>query len=312
MQRSSASAGVEIIDPRMISALLAVAPVGILVALPGEERNGDPVDAKLLCNIPMFSGLAAEDLSALMELLEARQYTAHQPIVYLGDTGADLFVVHSGKVIVSYPDESGKEVLLAEMGPGSFFGEISLLDGGPRTANVRAETAVDLLVLKRETFVQFLLRHPAAAVHILTVLGGRQRDILARLRGIRNVNDAVSSEQTPLHRLLARVARVFASEKFLLANLVVFAAWIGVNMVLRGKGLGPFDDPPTFFWLGFMISVEAIVIAMFVLNSQRRQAERDRIRADLEYQVNVKAHMEVMELQRKVDRLIETADRDRR
>jgi uncharacterized membrane protein len=71
------------------------------------------------------------------------------------------------------------------------------------------------------------------------------------------------------------------------------------------------DEPPTFFWLGFMITAESIVVAMFVLNAQRRQAERDRVRADLEYQVNVKAHVEVMELHRKMDRLMEEIGRDR-
>ena len=269
------------------------------------------MDATLLRNIPIFSSLEAEDLSALTELLEVRRYAAHQPVVFLGDDGADLFVVQSGKVVVSYPDDAGKELQLAELGPGSFFGEISLLDGGPRTANVRTETAAEMLLLKRETFVAFLLCHPAAAVHILTVLGERQRDLLARLRGIRNVNEAVSGGQTPLQRRLARVAHVFASEKFLLGSLLVIATWIGVNLVVRASGRAPFDDPPTFFWLGFMISVQAILIAMFVLNAQHRQAERDRIRADLEYQVNVKAHVEVMELQRKVDRLLQSTERDR-
>jgi uncharacterized membrane protein len=64
-----------------------------------------------------------------------------------------------------------------------------------------------------------------------------------------------------------------------------------------------FDEPPTFFTLGFIITMEAILLSMFVLASQKRQADRDRVRADLEYQVNVKAHLEVMQLHQKVDRL---------
>jgi len=269
------------------------------------------MDTTLLRNIPMFSNLSAEDLSALTELFEARPYDARQPIVFLGDDGADFYIVRSGQVVVSVPDETGREVVLAEIGPGSFFGEISILDAGPRTANVRAKTATELLMLKRERFVQFLLEHPGAAVHILQVLGARQRGLLERVRGIRNVNEAVSVEQTPLQRRLTRVANLFAGEKFLLASLVVIAVWMATNLALRASGRPPFDEPPTFFWLGFLISLQAIVIAMFVLNAQRRQAERDRIRADLEYQVNVKAHIEVMELQRKVDRLSENIDRHR-
>jgi uncharacterized membrane protein len=146
---------------------------------------------------------------------------------------------------------------------------------------------------------------------VITVLGARQRGVLEKLRGIRNVNDAVSGDETPLQRRLALVARVFASEKFLLANLVVIGAWIAINLFLRRSGRAAFDAPPTFFFLGFLIAVEAIVIAMFVLNAQRRQAERDRIRADFEYQVNVKAHVEVMDLHRKMDRLLEKTEQDR-
>lgn len=264
-----------------------------------------PVEIELLGKIPMFATLQAAELSALTLLLEARRYSESQPVVALGAAGAELFVVQSGKVAVSYPDGSGKDVLLAEIGPGGFFGEISILDGGPRTANVRAITDSVLLTLERDKFVQFLLSHPPSAVHILAIQGERQRELLTRLRGIRNVNDAVALEQTPLQRRLARIANVFANEKFLFGMIVAIASWIAVNLVLRGAGRVPFDEPPTFFWLGFMISVGAIVISIFVLNAQRRQGERDRIRADLDYQVNVKAHTEVLELHRKVDRLLE-------
>jgi uncharacterized membrane protein len=206
---------------------------------------------------------------------------------------------------VSYPDESGAEVELERMGAGSIFGEISLLDGGSRTANVRALTAVEALSLPRDEFVTFMLNRPSVAVHVLTVFAARQRALLEKLRGIRNVNDADRLSKSSAGRLLGMVAGLFASERFLLANLVLIAGWIVVNLLLRASGVTPFDEPPTYFWLGFLISVEAIVITMFVLNAQRHQAERDRIHADFEYQVNVKAHMEVVDLHRKLDRLLE-------
>jgi uncharacterized membrane protein len=159
--------------------------------------------------------------------------------------------------------------------------------------------------------VSFLLQHPSAAVHILTTLGARQRELLEKLRGIRNVNEALAGEQTRLQRFLSRCAGVFASERFLLGNLLFIATWVVVHSWLWKKPVNWVDEPPTFFWLGFMITAESIVVAMFVLNAQRRQAERDRVRADLEYQVNVKAHVEVMELHRKMDRLMEEIGRDR-
>jgi CRP-like cAMP-binding protein len=271
----------------------------------GSERDAASVDPTLLGNIPLFSKLSVEEVAALTGLLRARKFAASEPVVYIGDDGSEFYVVQLGKVAVSHPDETGKEVVLAELGPGNFFGEISLLDGGPRTATVRAATDVTLLSLERGAFVQFLLKHPSAAVHILTILGARQRDLLEKLRGLRNVNEAVAGEQTRLQQVLTRFARIFASERFLLCNLLFFVSWVVVHTWLARDKINWIDQPPTFFWLGFMITAESIVIAMFVLNAQRRQAERDRVRADLEYQVAVKAHVEVMELHRKVDRLLE-------
>ncbi len=267
------------------------------------------MDTTLLRQIPIFAAVSDAELVELAALLEPRQHAPGQPIVFLGDRGGEMFVIRSGKVIVSVPDESGREVAIEALGPGSIFGEISLLDGGPRSANVRAETVVETLSLQRDDFVQFMLQRPTVAVHVLTVLAARQRGLLERLRGIRNVNDAELAGRTALQRRLSGIAGVFASERFLVANLVLIAAWIGLNLFLRASGRASFDDPPTFFWLGFLISVEAIVITMFVLNAQRHQAERDRLHADFEYQVNVKAHMEVMELHRKLDRLLESVER---
>jgi CRP-like cAMP-binding protein len=270
-----------------------------------QAQEPHSVDWSLLLNIPLFSKLNPEELEALAGLLKTRKFAESEPIVYLGDNGTDFYIVQHGKVGVSHPDESGKEVTLAELGPGNFFGEISLLDGGPRTATVRAIEDVTLLSLERSTFVGFLLRHPSAAVHILTTLGARQRELLEKLRGIRNVNEALAGEQTRLQQFLSRWAGVFASERFLLGNLLFIGTWIVVHTLLWHHPIHWVDEPPTFFWLGFMITAESIVVAMFVLNAQRQQAERDRVRADLEYQVNVKAHVEVMELHRKMDRLME-------
>src|SRR5258706_8048145 len=273
-----------------------------------DERETGHVDWALLLNIPLFSKLSPEELTALTPLLKTRKFVESEPIVYLGDDGSEFFIVQHGRVAVSHPDESGKEVTLAELGPGNFFGEISLLDGGPRTATVRAEGDVTLLSLERGQFVQFLLQHPAAAVHILTILGARQRELLEKLRGIRNVNEAVLKRQTRLQRAGSRLAGIFASERFLLFNLVFITTWVVVDSLIWHDKIKWKDEPPTFFWLGLIITAESIVVAMFVLDSQRRQAERERVRGDLEYQVNVKAHVEVMELHRKVDRLLEAGN----
>ena len=253
--------------------------------------------------VPLFSNLPAEERAELNQLLKKKEYAAHQPVVWLGEQGDDFYIVHSGRVTVSAPDETGKEVVLSTLTAGHFFGEISLLDGGPRTATVRTVADAVMLVLSREDFLGFLRRHPDAAIYMLTVLGKRQRETNEKLRGIRNVNEAVAQQQSKWGVIAERIANVSASQWFVLLNLFFFVLWVAVNVFLKTTGRTPWDDPPSFGTLGFMVTIEALFISLFVLISQGQQGERDRIRADLDYQVNLKAHQEVMQLHQKLDRL---------
>lgn len=261
------------------------------------------MSSDILGAIPLFAKLPAPERGELEAMLKTQEYPANRPVVWLGEQGEDFYIVNHGKVVVSCPDESGKEVVLGHLGPGQFFGEISLLDGGPRTATVR--TAVDsaMLVLSRQDFLQFLTKHPDAAIYMLGILGKRQRDTNEKLRGIRNVNEAVAQEQTRWHAIAERIATISASQWFVLVNLVFFAFWMTTNVLLKNAGRTPWDDPPSFGTLGFLVTIEALFISLFVLISQGQQGERDRIRADLDYQVNLKAHQEVMQLHQKLDRL---------
>jgi CRP/FNR family transcriptional regulator, cyclic AMP receptor protein len=257
----------------------------------------------LLGSVPLFSKLPEADRNELTEMLRARQFPANQPVVWIGEQGDDFYVIQSGKVSVSCPDESGKEVILASLGPGHFFGELSLLDGGPRTATVRTLNDTTLLSLGREQFLKFLEKHPLAAIHMLTILGQRQRETLDKIRGIKNVNEAVAESQTRWQGVAEGIANITATQWFVMGNILFFALWVSINVVLKKSGKEPFDDPNSFGLLGFIITVEALFISLFVLISQAHQGVRDRIRADLDYQVNLKAHQEVMQLHQKVDRM---------
>lgn len=256
--------------------------------------------------IPLFQGLPEPERLELAAMMRPRDVPAADTIVWRGEAGNDFYVIASGTLTVSCPDESGKEVQLATLGPGAFFGELSLLDGGPRTATVRSETAATVLALGRTDFLGFLLKHPDAAVQMLTILGQRQRETLDKVRGIRNANEAIAANTTNWEKLAEKLAGLTATREFVLINLIGCGLWIGINLLLghlRRLGLHPFDPPPTFSMLSFFVTVEALFITLFVLISQGLQSERDHIRADLEYQVNLKAHQELMQLQQKVDRL---------
>ena len=257
----------------------------------------------ILGSIPLFSQLPPEERAELQALLKSTAYPANQPVVWLGEAGDDFYIVKYGKCLVSCPDESGKEVVLTTLGAGQFFGEISLLDGGPRTANVRTTVDSELLSLSRPDFLNFLRRHPDAAIYMLGILGKRQRETNEKIRGIKNVNQAVAEAQGRWQRIAEWIANISASQWFVLINLVFFGVWIAVNVALKLTGHTPWDDPPSFGTLGFMVTIEALFISLFVLISQGQQGQRDRIRADLDYQVNMKAHQEVLHLHQKLDRL---------
>ena len=257
------------------------------------------MDQDLVANIPLFAKLSPSEIAELASLLKEQRVAAQQAVFWIGDDGADFYIVQVGRVAVCYPDELGREVRLAVLGPGDFFGEISLLDGGPRTATVRAEGDVRLLSLSRHDFLEFIRRNPSTAIHILTVLGQRQREMLQKMRGLKNVNQIVEEGMNVWYRVADRIAAVAASGTFLGLHVVWFAAWIVPNVVMGERGFDPFP----FGLLTMIVSLEAIILSIIIMVSQNRAGEKDRIRADLDYQVNLKAHLEVMQLHRKIDRL---------
>jgi uncharacterized membrane protein len=253
----------------------------------------------LLRGIPLFAKMGDAELEALSQLLQKKSFDANQPIFWMGDSGTDFFIIQAGKVALSYVDEDGKEKNLATLGPGQFFGELSLLDGGKRTATARCTQPSEMLYLGRADFEKFLTTHAAAAFHILVILGQRQRDMLDKLRGIKNVNQVVAEETSRWHRVSDVVARTMASPYFIVGELAIVFGWVLVN---HFEGEKAFDAYP-FSLLSLLVSIEALFLSTFLLVSQGKQSDRDRVRADLDYQVNLKAHMEVMQLHQKVDKL---------
>ena len=269
-------------------------------------------DTELLRNIPLFAGLVDSNRQELASLLQSRQYATHQPVFWIGERGEEMFIVQHGKVILSYPDEAGHEITVAALGPGAFFGELSLLDAGSRTATARTDGETTLLVLDRQGFYKFLEAHPSAAIHMVSTLAQRHREAMDKLRGVKNVNEEIMERITPLQKLVDKAAGFAASGWFLLANTVFFIVWMAaftIVAIVKKIDMSLLDAPPTFAILAFFISLESMLITLFILNSQNRQSERDRIKADFEYQVNLKAQYEVMQLHSKIDRLTQMLDK---
>jgi uncharacterized membrane protein len=265
------------------------------------EAEGGP-----LAHIPLFSRLTAAEQEALLASMKQVTYAAQEPVFWHGDRGDSFYLILEGQVAVTVPNERGEHVVLNLLSAGGFFGEISLLDGGPRTASIRATQPTTLCQLGREQFHEFLRQRPDVAIEILTVVGHRQREINEAIRGMSNPN--LTFERTMLvtrwQKFSDFIASLSASQWFTFFHLAWFGLWIIVNLMAEARWLPlrPFDPYP-FSFLTMVVSLEAIFLAIAVMVSQNRQSGKDRIKADLDYQVNVKAQTEIISIARRLERI---------
>ena len=263
----------------------------------------------LLRSIPLFASLDQEELMGLAELLKRQTYSRHDTVFWMHEKGEHLYIVESGTVRISYTDKEGQETDLATLREGSFFGELSLIDGGPHSATARAAIETVLLKLDRASFYHFLTTHQKLSYALLQVLSQRLRANTAKVGGIVNANEQLDAERSSFQMFIDRVAKGLTSGRFLSLYVLFIIVWILIQTIVylktQSKPVDFIDVPPTFFILGFVITLTSFLLTILILNSQRRQAQSDRIRSDIEYQVNLKSQTEIMKLQLKMDELTE-------
>jgi CRP/FNR family cyclic AMP-dependent transcriptional regulator len=257
----------------------------------------------MLAEVPVFSLLDAQERATLAELLEAEHFKEGDYIFHIGDAGHSLYIVLNGRVQVYVENTEGDKIVLAENEPGDVFGEISLLDGGPRTATAIAIDNTELLRLDRESLQELVTTHPHAAIDLLTVMGRRLRstDELLRSHVSRNANEEEEERMTFGQRIADHVAAFGGSWKFIIIFLVGMIAWMTINSVVLHRAF----DPYPFILLNLVLSCLAALQAPVIMMSQNRQSSKDRLKSDLDYQVNMKAELEVAHLHRKMDRVYE-------
>jgi uncharacterized membrane protein len=265
----------------------------------------------LLAKVPLFSLLDENELAALGQRIDEVHEQVGTTLFHAGDPGDALYVVLDGEVDVFVKNATGERLLLEHARPGDFFGEISLLDAGPRTASAVVTRELHALVVDRGDLQQFLLLCPAATMDLLGAMGKRLRETARILRGSasRNVNVETEDKRTRLEKGADWISEFSGSLSFLFIHIVVFAVWIALNVhPLDRTKAGGWDAYP-FGLLTMSVSLEAIILSVFVLLSQNRQILRDRVRNDIEYGVNLKAELEVAQLHEKVDQLYEQVSR---
>jgi uncharacterized membrane protein len=261
-------------------------------------------DSLLLKGISVFELLHDDDRNELAKVVDVSTLKVGETLFEAGEPGESMFIVRSGSIELYIKDTAGQKIVLTVAEEGELFGELSMLDSGPRTATAVALTDAELLVLDREDLLLLFQKRPDAALHMLAAMSGmtRKADELLRTRVARNVNEEVPEPTSVLQKVADVIAWFSGSMPFLILNGAWFVVWISLNVL--PIGFKPFDPFP-FGLLTMIVSLEAIFLSCFVLVSQNRQAEKDRVRADIEYEVNIKAELEIAHLHEKTDRIYE-------
>jgi uncharacterized membrane protein len=255
-----------------------------------------------LADVELFERLDDEERARLAQYIDVRTLRAGEVLFHAGQPGEAMYIVKRGEVELFIKDHAGQHIRLTVAGPGAVFGELALLDAGPRTATALALEDCELLELDREDLLVLFKSSPEAALALLAAMTHmtRKADELLRQRVARNVNDEVKEHLTTFQRIADAISAFSGSMAFLLIHAAWFAIWIGLNTL--PLGIQAFDPFP-FGLLTMVVSLEAIFLSCVVLLSQNRQSEKDRVRADIEYEVNVKAELEVAHLHEKTDQI---------
>ena len=263
-----------------------------------------PCDPQFLANIKMFELLDDDDRVELANVIDELKMPAGHTLFQAGDPGDALYIVQAGEIELFIKDTVGQKIVLATPSHGDMFGELAMLDYGPRTATAVALQESDVLVLDRDDLVLLFQKKPEAALHMLAALSSltRKADELLRTRVSKNLNEEIMQHSSILERISDWLAWFSGSMPFLISHTIWFITWISLNTLILGDRA---FDPFPFGLLTMIVSLEAIFLACFVLISQNRQAQKDKVRADIEYEVNIKAELEVAHLHEKTDRIYE-------
>jgi uncharacterized membrane protein len=259
---------------------------------------------KMLSEVPIFEFMDEEEHEALADMMDCQDFPEGSFLFNYGDAGGKIYILRSGRVEVYVESTEGQKIVLAENEHGEVVGELSFLDGGPRTANCVAREDTQVLTLHRERLLEFIDKHPHAAMDLLTAVGRRLRltDELLRTQVSRNVNEEEEEMMTLGERVADKVASFGGSWTFISIFGVVMLIWVLLNTSALFRN---HFDPYPYILLNLFLSMTAAIQAPVIMMSQNRQSAKDRLRTEMDYQVNLKAEMEVAHLHRKIDHLYE-------
>ena len=247
-----------------------------------------------LRSVPLFRNLDDEAAFELCNLLTVREEPGGTPLFLRGDPGDAMYLIETGRVRISVKDADGHDATLADLHDGEFFGEMAILDEQPRSADATIMANTRLAVLSRDDFHAFLHKNPDIAIGLLTAMIRRLRrtDEILRHRVSRNANEEEAARLTMADRAADLIAEFGGSWKFIGASIAFSLCWIFVNTWFL---FHPFDEYP-YVLLNLVLGMVAGLQAPIIMMSQNRQGEKDRLRADLDYRVNLKNELLLSEV----------------
>jgi CRP/FNR family cyclic AMP-dependent transcriptional regulator len=263
-------------------------------------------DAKVLKNVPLFALLDDEETEVLAAQVELKKFAARERIYKIGDPGSRAYVLLSGKVRVVIVDEDQQEVVIDEPDNTEFFGFASMLEQTPHQTSADAVEETTCLTISRDDIAILLEKKPQAGMDLLTTLSRQfhASQGLVRIRASRNPNEVIEAEETVGEKVADKVAGFGGSWTFIILFGVVLAVYTLVNILLDKKAW----DPYPFILLNLFLSMLAAIQAPVIMMSQNRQDTKDRLRGELDFDVNRRAESEIIALTRKLTLLDEKVD----
>lgn len=263
-------------------------------------------DPSILKQVPLFALLDDDETAVLASQVEVKTFAPRQRIYRIGEPGGRAYVMVSGVVRVTTVDEDHQDVVVDEPSEGEFFGFASMLDGTPHQTTAVALEPTVCLEVDHNDITTLVKAKPHAAMDMFAAMGRQfhAAQQLVRGRASRNPNEIIEAESTFGERIADAVADFGGSWTFIILFLAMLTVYTGVNVALKNSAW----DPYPFILLNLFLSMLAALQAPVIMMSQNRQDEKDRLRGELDYEVNRRAESEVQGLSLKLNALADKLD----
>jgi uncharacterized membrane protein len=258
-------------------------------------------DLDVLKQVPLFATMDSDELAILASQVELKAFRPRQRIYKMGATAETAYVMVSGIVSVTTVDDDNQEVIVDQPGPGEFFGFASMLEQTKHQTEATATEETVCVEVDRNDILVLIQRKPHAAMDMLAVLGRQfhAAQQLIRIRALRHPNEVIEEQATPGENIADSVASFGGSWTFIILFGMFMVLYTTTNIILARRAW----DPYPFILLNLFLSMLAAIQAPVIMMSQNRQDKKDRLRGELDFDVNRRAHSEIQGLALKLNRM---------